>query len=225
MNGAAPNSYWQSFFDRRAGVHGASYRTSAYANSRSFRRHRDLLATAFADGAQVPLLDAGCGVGAMTESLAEAGVRVIGIDYSIGSIAAAGDRRLRPVAGDLTSLPFCDESFARIASVGVIQHFTDPARMLRELLRVTRRGGDLVIATTNAECLAVRAHRSFQRLLGRREDFSRLFGAHELAALARTSGWEVVAWQTVRRSAERLRWWTRVAAPSFALRLRRAEGE
>jgi SAM-dependent methyltransferase len=225
MSAAAPNSHWQSFFDRRADVHGGSYRTSAYANRRSFRRYRDLLTTAFAEGSQGPLLDAGCGVGAMTESLAQAGVRVIGIDYSIGSIAAAGHRRLRAVGGDLTALPFCDETFARIASVGVIQHFTDPARMLRELRRVTRRGGDLLIATTNAECLLVRAHRSFQRLLGRREDFSRLFGAPELVALARASGWEVVAWQTVRRSAETLRWWTRVAAPSFALRLRRAEGQ
>jgi len=219
------NEQWRSFFDRSSAVHDGSYRTSKYANRSSFERHSRLLTDAFHAGAAATL-DAGCGTGAAAGPLALAGTRVIGIDYSIGSVARAPRHGLTAVGGDLLRLPLRDESFVHVAAVGVIQHFDDPAPMLRELFRVTRRGGELLIATTNAECLFVRLHRLVQRLFRRRSNFSRLFTAGELLSLAHEAGWRGGEWITASRKLSAVTvppLLTRLAAATLAVRLRRGE--
>ena len=220
MNG---NTQWRAFFDRSAAVHGGSYRTSRYANRHSFEHHVRLLKRAFGGSPSPAMLDAGCGTGAVAEPFARAGTRIVGVDFSIGSVAGARQRGVAAVGGDLLRLPIKNERFARLAAVGVIQHFDDPAPMLRELFRVTRPGGELVIATTNAECLAVRLHRFVQRVLRRRSEVSRLFTAGELLSLARQTGWRAAEWITGSRThaAPQPPLFTRMAAPALALRLRR----
>ncbi len=221
------NAQWRAFFDRSAAVHDGSYRTSGHANRYSFNRQARLLSRAFTAGPATAMLDAGCGTDGVAEPFARTGTRVVGIDYSIGSVARAPRHGLRAVGGDLLRLPIRDECFARVASVGVIQHFDDPAPMLRELFRVTRPGGELVIATTNAECIAVRLHRLVQRVFRRRNDFSRLFTAGELLALTNETGWRAAEWVTASRrhpAATKPPLITRMAAPTLAVRLQREEG-
>lgn len=96
-------------------------------------------------------LDAGCGTGIYTRRLAERGLEVTGVDLDREMLAAA--RIKAPAAhlveGDVTSLPFEDASFDLVLSVTVLCFVPEPQRAVRELVRVTRPGGRVVLGELN----------------------------------------------------------------------------
>ena len=106
-------------------------------------------ATARALGA-VPgeqVLDLAAGTGTSSEPLADHGVRVVACDLSTGMLAVGKRRRpdLAFVAGDATALPFADASFDAVTISFGLRNVVDTSAALREMLRVTRPGGRLVI--------------------------------------------------------------------------------
>jgi demethylmenaquinone methyltransferase/2-methoxy-6-polyprenyl-1,4-benzoquinol methylase len=96
------------------------------------------------------VLDLAAGTGVSTVELARGGARPIACDFSIGMLRAgraiAKRRRAVPfVAGDAVALPFRDGCFdAAVISFG-LRNVADVPAALRELLRVVRPGGRLVI--------------------------------------------------------------------------------
>ena len=113
-------------------------------------RHRDAVRRLqLPPGARV--LDVGCGTGL---SLREypAGARVVGLDLSSEMLAVAEKRarqqaraRVDLVRGDALHLPFPEASFDALLCAFVISVVSDPPALARELARVTRPGGDVVI--------------------------------------------------------------------------------
>ena len=108
-------------------------------------------------GAGRPLLDVGCNWGRWTLSAARAGYRAVGIDPWIDA-ALAGRRVARQlghevafVVADARQLPFQDGVFEASFSYSVLQHFdkTDARAALREMSRVTARGGTLLVQMPN----------------------------------------------------------------------------
>lgn len=106
--------------------------------------------TAYAPGSLV--LEAGCGVGAQTLTLAgkSPGARFVSIDLSEDSLAQARARAeaagLRNVAfrqADLFALPFPEAHFDHVFVCFVLEHLARPDEALRELLRVLKPGGSL----------------------------------------------------------------------------------
>jgi ubiquinone/menaquinone biosynthesis C-methylase UbiE len=100
------------------------------------------------------LLDVGCGAGEVCVELASVvgpRGRVAGIDPSEAMIDTA--RRNAAVAnvqvdlhvGSAYSLPFPDETFDAVRAERVFQHLEDPMAALREMMRVAKRGGRIVI--------------------------------------------------------------------------------
>ncbi len=92
--------------------------------------------------ASAPLVfDAGCGTGQSGLALAAAGFdRLVGADVSPASLERARSHRVheRLELADLTrTLPFDTASFDATVSAGVFTYLPDPARTIRELLRVT----------------------------------------------------------------------------------------
>jgi SAM-dependent methyltransferase len=94
-------------------------------------------------GPGLHLLDAGCGAGAGSVDAAARGCRVTGADASAPLIEIA--RRRLPDARfdicDLEALPYGDESFDRVMAINAVFYCEDQAAAMRELRRVTRRGG------------------------------------------------------------------------------------
>jgi SAM-dependent methyltransferase len=101
------------------------------------------------------VLDAGCGVGYGTANLAEEAVRIVGVDLSEEAIAYARDRHARPnvefVVGDLAALDLADASFDAVCAFEVIEHLPEPERFVREMRRVLRPGGVLLVSTPHVE--------------------------------------------------------------------------
>lgn len=100
------------------------------------------------------VLELGCGYGRVTERLAHAAGRVVGVDTAPESIELA--RRLWRRAErcefllmDAIDLQFPDESFDAVVCVqnGICAFRLDPRRLLEEALRVTRAGGVVLLSS------------------------------------------------------------------------------
>lgn len=93
------------------------------------------------------VLDVGAGTGVSTEELAHSGAYAVGLDLSIGMLQAG--RRTRPdvplLAGDALRLPFPDRSFDAVTISLALRNVVDTEAALREMARVTRPGGRLVV--------------------------------------------------------------------------------
>jgi len=115
---------------------------------------RDLLHydTEYPAGAQV--IEAGCGVGAQTLTLAQKspGAFILSIDISAESLSKAQalikEKRISNVAfqrADLFSLPFTEASFDHVFVCFVLEHLAQPQRALASLHRVLKPGGSLTV--------------------------------------------------------------------------------
>jgi ubiquinone/menaquinone biosynthesis C-methylase UbiE len=128
-------------FDRIAPVYDGMNRVMTAGLDRRWRREAAEAVVRPGD----KVLDSCCGTGDLAIAAAEAGGKVIGIDFSKPMLERA--RRKAPelewVEGDALALPFADESFDA-ATVGSVSA-TDRARWAHELRRVLRPGGRLAI--------------------------------------------------------------------------------
>jgi ubiquinone/menaquinone biosynthesis C-methylase UbiE len=107
------------------------------------------------------LLDVGCGPGTFHRLLADTGARIVGLDRSLGMVQDA--RRQATEYGlpaevmqaDAQALPVRDVSCDRVLASHMLYHVPDAAKALREMRRVLRPGGRVVL-TTNAADFAER---------------------------------------------------------------------
>ena len=93
------------------------------------------------------VLDLAAGTGTSSEPFDARGARVVPCDFSYGMLAVGKERRpdLPFTAGDGTALPFADEVFdAATISFG-LRNIVDTELALKELLRVVKPGGRVVI--------------------------------------------------------------------------------
>ncbi|MEU9791649.1 demethylmenaquinone methyltransferase [Streptomyces sparsogenes] len=93
------------------------------------------------------VLDLAAGTGTSSLPFAAAGAYVVPCDFSLGMLRE-GKRRhpqLPLTAGDATRLPFADGVFDAVTISFGLRNVHDPDAALRELLRVTRPGGRLVV--------------------------------------------------------------------------------
>jgi ubiquinone/menaquinone biosynthesis C-methylase UbiE len=123
---------------------------------RGFRRFvRPLLARAAAGRRNLAILDCGCGTGNNLAMLRRYG-RVWGIDLAWTGLEYARRRGERLVArASATQLPFRDATFDLVASFDVIYSLddADESAVLREMHRVLRPGGHLVVNVAALEVL------------------------------------------------------------------------
>ncbi len=94
------------------------------------------------------VLDLGCGPGDGASRLTDKRAVAIGLDYSQGMLdTAKKDRKLRGrlTRGDAGRLPFRDGAFDKIVCTNSFHHYPDHFASLKEMRRVLRPGGLLVL--------------------------------------------------------------------------------
>jgi demethylmenaquinone methyltransferase/2-methoxy-6-polyprenyl-1,4-benzoquinol methylase len=93
------------------------------------------------------VLDLAGGTGTSAAPLADRGVRVVACDLSLGMLQVGRQRRpdLAFVAGDALALPFADGAFDAVTISFGLRNVPDVDAALREMLRVTRPGGRVVV--------------------------------------------------------------------------------
>jgi ubiquinone/menaquinone biosynthesis C-methylase UbiE len=131
------------------------------------------------------ILDAGCGTGALLDCLERrSDAEVYGLDFSGQALAYTRQRgHNHLVQADLTRLPFRDDTFDVITALDVVEHIREDERALREVNRVLRPGGVLVVSVP-----------AFRFLWGPHDTalhHYRRYTTGEMAALMRRSGFRV----------------------------------
>jgi ubiquinone/menaquinone biosynthesis C-methylase UbiE len=101
------------------------------------------------------ILDVGCGSGWVAKEFLPKGKQVYSLDISVTNPSIV--RKLYPnekhfgVAADSFYLPFSNDSFDCVIASEIIEHVFDPAGFIKELFRVVKKGGDLIITTPYKE--------------------------------------------------------------------------
>lgn len=96
-------------------------------------------------------LEVGCGLGYFSNKAFKLGAKVTGVD--VGSSLIKISKKLTPKAkfkiASASGLPFLDNSFDLVLSTEVIEHVGSQEKALKEMARVVKKGGLLVLTTPN----------------------------------------------------------------------------
>ena len=108
--------------------------------------------------------DIGCGAGEIARSIADRGAQMACMDLTERAVERCG--RINPDSycyqGSVLDLPFADESFDHTLSIGVIMITPDCRKGFREIARVTRPGGRVVLFVYNKWSYLNPAYRLFK---------------------------------------------------------------
>lgn len=141
----------------------------------------------YAQGTRV--LEAGCGTGLILERAAKVAHEAKGVDLSTGMLEKARARGLDVCEGDLTRLPFADNTFDVVYSFKVLPHVERIREAVAELSRVTRPGGHLLLEFYNPASLRglVKALKPATPITGDTDDhqvFTRYDRLHDIVGYA-----------------------------------------
>lgn len=147
------------------------------------------------------LLDVGGGTGRVASAIRGYVDEIVLADESFGMLAHAPLPDLEPVCGISESLPFPDDSFERVIMVDALHHVLDQARTAREMFRVLKPGGVLVIEEPDIRTFGVKLIALAEKLLLMRTHF---LAPDEIVKLFAAGGSDVktadgAAWVIIRK--------------------------
>ncbi len=150
-------------------------------------------------------LDVGCGAGLLCEPLARMGGAVIGVDAAPENIAAAAAHAAQSglaidyFAGELSAQNLA--MFDLVTSMEVIEHVTDPAAFVAELVAHLKPDGLLIMSTPNrtaaSKLLLVEAAERFGQVPRGTHDWDQFLMPDELTGLLVDVGLEVTAMEGI----------------------------
>jgi len=120
-------------------------RTNTVLSMGQDRRWRKAVAEALDLQSGERVLDLAAGTATSAAALARSGATVVGCDFSLGMLREGRGKGVPLVAGDALQLPFADAAFDAVTISFGLRNIVDPGAGLRELWRVTRPGGRLVV--------------------------------------------------------------------------------
>lgn len=142
-------SHWERIY-HQATVHGRIY------------QDRMAMALEWVEQLRLPgaahLLEIGCGAGFATAALAKRGYHIDALDsvpaminLTTKRLAETGTaQRVRIAQGDVRHLPMSNNSFDLVFALGVLPWLDDPVAAVREMARVTRPGGYVLMSSDNS---------------------------------------------------------------------------
>jgi demethylmenaquinone methyltransferase/2-methoxy-6-polyprenyl-1,4-benzoquinol methylase len=158
------------------------------------------------------ILDLAAGTAVSTVEYARSGAWCVAADFSLGMLRSGAHRDVPKVAADAFHLPFADGAFDAVTITFGLRNMNDTVAALREMCRVVRPGGRLVICEVSQPTwrpIRWLHHNVVLRLLPRitrpfssnKEAYAYLAESmqdwHDQVALARLvadAGWDEVEW-------------------------------
>lgn len=132
------------------------------------------------------VLDVGAGVFGAVQFLAEhselAGLDLVAVDqsYTAQEIVLRDFPQINYLLADVEALPFSDDSFDVVIAGEIVEHMEDPKILAKELMRVVKPGGTMVLSTVDTTCDDAIAHGEYPEHLWEftPEDLLDLFPVH-----------------------------------------------
>lgn len=109
------------------------------------RLWRKATRSALGIGPSDDVLDLAAGTAVSTAELARSGAWCVAADFSVGMLSAGKGRAVPKVGADATMLPFRDATFDAVTISFGLRNVVDHEAGLREMARVTKPGGRLVV--------------------------------------------------------------------------------
>ncbi|WP_328351164.1 demethylmenaquinone methyltransferase [Mycobacterium sp. NBC_00419] len=131
-----------SMFDAVARRYDITNTVLSLGRDRAWRR---ATRSALSIGPGDTVLDLAAGTAVSTVELAKSGAWCVAADFSIGMLQAGLERPVPMVGADATKLPFADEVFDAVTISLGLRNVVDHSAGLREMARVTKPGGRLVV--------------------------------------------------------------------------------
>ena len=151
-------------------------------------------------------LDIGCGDGSTSKMWTDNAKILIGLDMQKDRLRVAKKNIRCVVAGDVTKICLRDGSVDCVIAGEVIEHFADAGVMLKEVWRILKDDGCLILTTPNGKRLSSRLRkifgreRKFPRAVGRMQDnmqhdetdmHYKEYAADELSTTLKKFGFEI----------------------------------
>lgn len=135
-----------------------------YSSVADMMRHADLPTSG-------RVLDAGGGTGRVASAIRDQVGEVVIADPSLGMLRQADRTQLKLACSNSESLPFPDNSFERVIMVDALHHVIDRHHTAREMYRVLKPGGRIVIEEPDIRTFGVKLVALGEKLLLMRSHF------------------------------------------------------
>lgn len=119
------------------------------------------------------VLESGCGDASLVLALADRfNIAAFGVDFSREALLRAKEnsrqsgREVQLRKADVRNTPYDDNSFDKVISLGIVEHFKSPDVAISELYRITKPGGEIILMTPNSQSLGP-VDRKIQQLTGK----------------------------------------------------------
>lgn len=145
-----------------------------------YRRASDIIALR-APASTSTVADIGCGAGRLRCYL-QHGIRYIGVD-AIRHDGFPNDALFLQADLDQDPVPLDDETADITAAIETIEHLDNPRRFMRELTRVTRAGGLIIVSTPNQLSLLSKMTLIFKNEFNAFQEAPGLYPCHRTALL------------------------------------------
>ena len=176
---------------------------------------RRVVTAIIAPTADMKILDIAAGTGSSSKPLVDKGADVIALDFSEGMLAAGRKRHkdIKFQQGDALNLPFGENTFDVTTISFGLRNTSDTSAALKDALRVTKKGGRIVVCEfshpTNKvfrfiylkylmralPVIAKRISKNPAAYIYLAESIQAWPNQSSLAQVMRQAGWETVSWQ------------------------------
>ena len=168
-------------------------------------------------GSGESLLDIGCWDGRLLERIRSAGLydKLTGVDIVEAGVDLARKKGFNAQVVDLNTgvLPFSDQCFDTVTMLAVLEHIFDPYSIIREIRRVLRPGGTLIIDVPNVASVTNRARILLGRIPVTSHDSGwdgghlHYFTKYALDHFLQSEGFDVLGRRTTGGSPQLREWW------------------
>ena len=139
------------------------------------------------------VLDVGCGFGALVYFMQECGLKAEGLDQSVDMIDFAQNQLgLKVHTGSIFSHNLLEDHYDVVTSTAVMEHFTDPMKALKQMRKLLKRDGLLLVNTIDLKGMILR--RGIERYFKFVHTF--YYTNVLLSSLIRLAGFKIIkSWQ------------------------------
>ena len=136
------------------------------------------------------ILDIGTADGLMLSNLKDAfpNTTCIGIEYAEDLMSCCESKTINLIQGDALVLPIKDNVFDVVIATAIIEHVSEPIRLVREAFRVLRKNGILIMTTPHPFWEGIATHIGHLK----REEHHELINLGKLISLFNIVGFEIV---------------------------------